>query len=112
MEVQRKRAKVKKKKTKPLDGNVTARIKLCTYFIRFTGTGYVNVEIAKENVSDKVSYTKSNGKRIERSCFIRLLLGAMHVNNVNASFCNFLSVFHHLCCVGIVTRSVAGYYTV
>ena len=54
MEVQRKRTKVKKKKAKPLDGNNSWCLRSASANVHYTGTGYVNVEIAKDNLEDKV----------------------------------------------------------
>ena len=55
MEVQRKRTKSKKKKAKPLDGNMSRRISRSAMFnVNLAGTGYVNVEIAKKDKSDEV----------------------------------------------------------
>lgn len=91
MEVLRKRAKVKKKKAKPLDGNLTTRTKMCSFYcfvIRFTGTGYVSVELPKETVSDEVSYS------------IIIMAWTFYdsfYNNGAPSWCNNKSfTFHHM----------------
>ena len=60
MEVQKKRAKVKKKKAKPLDGNQYPICYLRCALV-FIGTGYVEVEISKDSTSDNVRYSYLEG---------------------------------------------------